>query len=165
MRSSYHTIDRGARRPMLAALAAAALFGTGVPSTAWAEFTVEEATIDDIHNAIKSGEITCKGLVQAYMDRVKAYNGVCTTLVTADGESIPAATGTMRAGAPLLISHQDHRRFEPASEPGSVRGTAARVRPDGGHRVGSERQAAVRHGRRRSERGPAQRVRNAEHSR
>ena len=62
---------------MLAALAAAALFGTGVPSTASAEFTVEEATIDDIQSAIKSGEITCKGVVQAYIDRAKAYNGVC----------------------------------------------------------------------------------------
>ena len=99
------------------------------------------------------------------MDRVKAYNGVCTKLVTGKGESIPAATGTMRAGAPLLFPHEDHGRFEFSTESGSVCGTAARVRPNGGDRIGSQRQTAVRHGRRHSQRGPTQRVRNAEYSR
>src|SRR5262245_27271975 len=104
MRSAYcHTIDRGSRRPLLAVLAAGALVGIGMPRTAAAEFTVEEATIDDIQNAIKSGEITCQGVVQAYIDRAKAYNGVCAALVTADGKPIPAATGTTRAGSPLLF--------------------------------------------------------------
>src|SRR5262245_48508620 len=104
MRSAYcHTIDRGSRRPLLAALFAAALLGLAAPRTAAAEFTLEEATIDDIQNAIKSGEVTCQGVVQAYIDRVKAYNGVCAALVTADGKSIPAATGTTRAGSPLLF--------------------------------------------------------------
>ena len=67
------------------------------------QFTVEEATIDDIQNAIKNGEVTCQGVVQAYIDRAKAYNGVCAALVTADGKPIPAATGTTRAGSPLLF--------------------------------------------------------------
>src|SRR5688572_9573420 len=101
--SSCHTIDRDARRPMFAVLAAVALFGTGAPSTAFAEFHVEEATIDDIQSAIKRGEVTCQGVVQAYFDRAKAYNGVCAALVTADGKPIPEATGTTRAGSPLLF--------------------------------------------------------------
>src|SRR6188508_1228682 len=48
-------------------------------------FKLVEATIDDIQRAIKKGEITCKQLVQAYIDRIAAYNGPCTQLVTADG--------------------------------------------------------------------------------
>ena len=104
MRSlSCYTIDVGARRLTLAAFAAAVLFGAGAARTASAEFTVEEATIDDIQNAIKNGDVTCQGVVQAYIDRAKAYNGVCAALVTADGKPIPEATGTTRAGSPLLF--------------------------------------------------------------
>ena len=112
MRSSYHTIYRGARRPMLAALAAAALFGTGAPSTAWAEFTVEEATIEGIHDAIKSGEITCKGLVQAYIDRAKAYNGVCTQLVTSRRRTDSRRDGHDARRCAASIPDEDHRRVE-----------------------------------------------------
>jgi amidase len=65
------------------------------------KFQVEEATIPGIHRAITTKQITCAGLVQAYIKRAAAYNGVCTKLVTADGTPIPTATGTVRAGAPL----------------------------------------------------------------
>src|SRR5215510_7781722 len=64
------------------------------------QFHLQEATINDIHAAIKSGEITCQGLVQAYVNRAKAYNGMCTELVTKDGANIPQALGAMRAGIP-----------------------------------------------------------------
>ncbi len=40
------------------------------------------------------------------LERAKAYNGVCTALVTADGKPIPAATGAIRAGAPLTFPTQ-----------------------------------------------------------
>ena len=66
-----------------------------------AQFHLQEATITDIHNAIKDGQITCKGLVQAYVNRAKAYNGMCTALVTEDGAPIPSATGAVRAGSPV----------------------------------------------------------------
>ncbi len=65
------------------------------------KFQPEEATIDAIHDAIRSGQVTCRGVVQAYLDRVKAYDGVCTNLVTSTGASIPAARGTVRGGSPL----------------------------------------------------------------
>ena len=39
-------------------------------------FRLEEATIADVHRAIQQGQITCRGLVQAYIDRARAYNGV-----------------------------------------------------------------------------------------
>jgi Asp-tRNA(Asn)/Glu-tRNA(Gln) amidotransferase A subunit family amidase len=64
-------------------------------------FKIEEASITDVHNAIQAGQTTCKQVVQSYLDRVKAYNGVCTALLTKDGAPIPAATGMVRAGAPI----------------------------------------------------------------
>src|SRR5262245_34299274 len=66
-------------------------------------FEVEEATIATSHGAITSGATTCRAVVQAYLDRAKAYNGVCTALVTADGADVPPATGYVRAGAPLAF--------------------------------------------------------------
>ena len=64
-------------------------------------FHLEEATIAGIHDAIREGQITCQGLVQAYINRAKAYNGMCTMVVTRDGAPIAAATGAVRAGSPI----------------------------------------------------------------
>jgi Asp-tRNA(Asn)/Glu-tRNA(Gln) amidotransferase A subunit family amidase len=64
-------------------------------------FQLEEATIADVHRAIRERRITCRGLVQAYLDRAKAYNGVSDRLVTRDGAPIPPPPGTVRAGSPL----------------------------------------------------------------
>jgi Asp-tRNA(Asn)/Glu-tRNA(Gln) amidotransferase A subunit family amidase len=71
------------------------------PAVFGQNFSVEEASITDIQTAIRSGQTTCKQVVQAYLDRVKAYNGVCTALLTKDGAPIPASTGMVRAGAPI----------------------------------------------------------------
>jgi amidase len=64
-------------------------------------FRLEEASIDDLHAAIRSGEITCVQIVQHYIDRARAFNGVASALVTEDGAPVPPATGPVRAGAPL----------------------------------------------------------------
>jgi Asp-tRNA(Asn)/Glu-tRNA(Gln) amidotransferase A subunit family amidase len=69
-------------------------------------FHLQEATIAGIHNAITTGQTSCRAIVEAYINRAKAYNGVCTSLVTADGQPIPAATGAVRAGAPLKFPTQ-----------------------------------------------------------
>src|SRR4051812_18744161 len=66
-------------------------------------FHVEEATIASIHAAIKSGQTTCRQVVEAYVQRARAYNGVCTALVTRDGGPIPLAKGYRRAGASLAF--------------------------------------------------------------
>jgi amidase len=71
----------------------------GVAQTA--SFRVEEATIDDLHRAIKAGEATCTSVVRQYLERVRAYNGVASLLVTADGAPVPEASGATRAMAPL----------------------------------------------------------------
>jgi amidase len=66
-------------------------------------FHIEEATIPGLQRAIQQGQITCRGVVQAYFDRARAYNGVANALVTADGAPVAPAPGTMRAGAPLAF--------------------------------------------------------------
>ena len=64
-------------------------------------FRLEEATIDELHRAIRAGETTCVKVVQRYIARARAYNGVCSLLVTEDGAEVAEAAGTVRAGAPL----------------------------------------------------------------
>ncbi len=64
-------------------------------------FRIEEATIEGIQQALRSGRISCQGVVQAYVDRARAYNGACTQLVTLDGAPVAPASGPVRAGAPV----------------------------------------------------------------
>lgn len=37
-------------------------------------FRLEEATITDIHAAMKSGDLTCRQLTQLYLNRIEAYD-------------------------------------------------------------------------------------------
>jgi amidase len=64
-------------------------------------FRIEEATIDELHRAIKAGETNCVAVVEQYLARVRAYNGVASRLVTQDGAAIAEAAGMVRAGSPL----------------------------------------------------------------
>ena len=64
-------------------------------------FRVEEATIAELHRAIKSGRTSCVAVVQQYIERARAYNGVASVLVTEDGLPIPETKGAVRALAPL----------------------------------------------------------------
>src|SRR5688572_25979852 len=64
-------------------------------------FQLEEATIDELHAAIRSGQTTCVEIVQRYIARARAYNGVASALMTRDGEPVPQAPGTVRAQKPL----------------------------------------------------------------
>src|SRR5215510_9325189 len=68
-----------------------------------APFAIEEATIASMHAAIQSGQTTCRAVVQAYIERARAYNGVCTALVTRDGAPITPARGVTRAGRPMVF--------------------------------------------------------------
>src|SRR5258705_5779322 len=64
-------------------------------------FRMGEATIAELQRASQQGRTTCQGVVQNYIERAKAYNGVSNALLTADGASIPPPPGQVRAGAPL----------------------------------------------------------------
>ena len=66
-------------------------------------FRLEEASIDDLHAAIKDGRTTVVEVVQHYIDRVRAYNGVASMLVTEDGMPVPEARGVVRGGEPIVF--------------------------------------------------------------
>jgi amidase len=69
--------------------------GQGTP------FRLEEATIGELHQAIRAGNTSCVAVVRHYIERVRAYNGVASMLVTEDGVDIPKAHGTMRSMTPI----------------------------------------------------------------
>ena len=69
-------------------------------------FRVEEATIGDLHDAIRAGETTVVDVVKQYVARIRAFNGVASMLVTEDGAAVPQATGVVRAGSPLKFPTQ-----------------------------------------------------------
>ena len=90
----------------LIVLAVTAMCAPALLRSQEAPFQVEEASITDIQNAIRSGKTTCKQVVQQYIDRAKAYNGACTALMTIDGNPIHHAYGMMRAGSLLKYPTQ-----------------------------------------------------------
>src|SRR5664279_2016227 len=66
-------------------------------------FCLEEATIGELHRAIQAGTTTCLSVVQHYLVRVRAFNGIASALVTEDGADIQEATGLVRAKQQLLF--------------------------------------------------------------
>ena len=92
--------DAGRVVAVCAALGCAWMMSTAA-AAAQGAFQVEEATIADIHRAIRQGETTCVQVVEAYVERARAYNGVCTQLVTADGGPVTPGPGAVRAGVPI----------------------------------------------------------------
>jgi amidase len=69
-------------------------------------FRVEEATINALQRAIRDGTTTCTSVVEQYLARVRAYNGVCSMLVTEDGEPVPEVAGVVRGQAPIRFPTQ-----------------------------------------------------------
>jgi amidase len=62
-------------------------------------FHLEEATIADVHRAIRAGQITAERVVNLYFKRIDAYNGTCVK-----GERDPE-TGLMpRKPSPAKMS-------------------------------------------------------------
>src|SRR6202008_1064477 len=65
----------------VAGVLAAAVGLCVVPAVAGAHsgryLKIEEATIDDIQDAIKRRQVTTTEIVEAYLERIKAYNGTC----------------------------------------------------------------------------------------
>src|SRR5262245_32730487 len=87
---------------MRTGIRAFAVLATAFCSLARADFQLQEATIDDVHQAIRSGEMTCKQIVEAYIARAKTYNvAACSKLVTADGAKVPKLLGASRTGTPV----------------------------------------------------------------
>src|SRR5258708_3784114 len=53
-------------------------------------FRLEEATIDELHRAIKAGETTCVAVVEQYIARARAHNRA-PPRVAAESRTLPAA--------------------------------------------------------------------------
>src|ERR1043165_8144502 len=62
---------------------------------------LEQATSARMHEAIRSCETKLVKIVQCYVDRARAYNGVASLLLTEDGTLVPEAVGAVRATARL----------------------------------------------------------------
>ena len=95
------------------------------------QFHLVEATIGDVHRGIQSGQLTCRALVQAYINRAKAYNGTCNQLVTEqmapkflpDYDQYAAAvkaTASLPPGDPRKTPPIEFGRMEPTSSDPSV---------------------------------------------
>lgn len=95
---------------------------TKMSDTAKQPFRLEEATIDDLHAAIRSGQTTCVDVVRYYIDRARAHNGVASVLVTEDGAPVAEASGTVRAGAPLKFPVQTVKASDVLPELDQYRG-------------------------------------------
>ena len=61
----------------LSAFLVAVFLGFGSPLASAQKFHLEEATIADIHRAIKARQINATQLVNLYLKRIEAYNGPC----------------------------------------------------------------------------------------
>lgn len=59
---------------MIRRLALAALLASPATVLAQSRFPVEETSISAVHAAMKSGRLTCRALVQAYLDRIARYD-------------------------------------------------------------------------------------------
>lgn len=67
-------------------------------------FQLEEATISGLHAAIRAGSTTVVAVVRHCLERVRAFNGPASLLVTADGAAVAAAEGAVRGGAALQFA-------------------------------------------------------------
>jgi Asp-tRNA(Asn)/Glu-tRNA(Gln) amidotransferase A subunit family amidase len=82
----------------------------GPPPTAFAQasrgFEVTEATIENIHTAMRGGRLTCRGLVEAYLARIAAFDkqgpGINAIVVTNPRVLVEADSldGVLRGGGP-----------------------------------------------------------------
>ena len=61
----------------LSAFLVAVFLGFWSPLASAQKFNLEEATIVDIHRAIKARQINATQLVNLYLKRIEAYNGTC----------------------------------------------------------------------------------------
>jgi hypothetical protein len=104
MRSSCGTRPTQERgEEIMVKMAAQSADASTDPATAAKPFRLEEATIADLHAAIRSGETTCVDVVKHYLARIRAFNGVASLLVTADGAPVAPGPGTVRGGAPFAF--------------------------------------------------------------
>ncbi len=94
-----------------------------------APFNVPETTIEDIHAAYKSGQLTARGLVRMYLDRIEAYDKkgpAINAIITINPEALEEADrldGAFKAsgfvgplhGIPVIIKDQADAKGMPTT--------------------------------------------------
>ena len=76
-----------------------------------APFNVVEATIEDIHAAYKSGQLTCRHLIQMYLDRIEAFDKkgpAINAIITINSDALKEADrldATYKASGPVGPLH------------------------------------------------------------
>jgi amidase len=93
-------------------------------------FSLQETTIDDIHSAFRSGDITCRRLVELYLARIEAYdeNGPeINSIITVNPKALEEAESLDRSfeqnggfvgplhGVPVLVKDQVETRDMPTT--------------------------------------------------
>ena len=78
-------------------------------------FHLEEATIADVHRAIRAKQITATQIVQLYFKRIEAYNGLVVTNVDAIRDVIELSNGDVIGAGQLAgsdITEDTKRRIQ-----------------------------------------------------
>jgi len=91
--------------------AVALLFGGILGAQTTVPFEVEEATISQVHDALRDGRLTCRGLLEAYIRRINAYdkNGpAINAIVTINPEATKEADELDRRFAQSGLSGSLH---------------------------------------------------------
>jgi len=76
-----------------------------------AAFNILEATIDDLHGGYRSGSVTCREVVQAYLDRIEKFDKhgpVINALITVNSEALREAErldAAYKASGPVGSQH------------------------------------------------------------
>ena len=99
--------EMGVRKQVVVAVAVCVLCGSGVAQSphpgSSPSFHLQEATIDGIHVALKSRAITCRGLVQMYLNRIAAYDQSGSKLNAIQAINARALEEADRLDAALLL--------------------------------------------------------------
>ncbi len=74
--------------------AACLLASTGAEAGGVSGRIIEESSIESLHGAIKSGAISCAGIIEAYLKRIEAFNGPCAVPGPDPRTLVPGYTGT-----------------------------------------------------------------------
>ncbi len=124
-------------------------------------FHLAEATIADVHQAIRSRQITCRGLIQFTSTARKPTTARATGWLRVMERRFHLSPECCACGRAGEIPDRDSRDLDASSRLRPVCGAADRVRQNGAHGVRSGRAAAVRHDHRRSQLRADQRARHA----
>ncbi|HEV7976562.1 amidase family protein [Amycolatopsis sp.] len=107
--------------------------GTSAPQSRRDSFELMEATIADIHDAYHNGRLTCRQLVQHYLDRIAAYDKqgpALTAIITVNPRALKIAdeldrqyrrsglTGTLH-GIPVILK-DNYDTFDMATTGGNT---------------------------------------------